>query len=805
MNKFYVYTLGLFASLIVLGVSSNPVNAAVTLNPDPGPNYFPADTRAYFESADAGANTPTVASWLTSASQPTSRSITVPQGTTSISLRFGTGAAVGFTPSNTTRLRATVVSSTVSSAGATTAGINGTSNTAVLTPNESSVGRFGSGWRNFTVNKPTGFNSTENITVVLNARTVNEFYGGTYYRCTANNTPTTDLNGANCPVDPYVFTIRVEVVRNPVDLSGRVFDINTGNGVAGATVFFCGTNGTTTTDANGNYTKTLDEGDGYCVRVIAGAPAGSGPHARPRGDDYQFAPSGTCRDYDTGSTIPDYCAAIGYECQIAGLDSYACGFPNTDRSVDTGLDLVYNVPPAPVPSVDAIIDLPAEAYPGETVPYTYRGRNTSTNMTYQIDYTNAGSNAAFPASSGTSGSLAPSATAILGSGNVTIPGNALPGTPICTTLKVDSVSTPSATDTEVKCMIVVSTASVTVESADIAAGAAFHATGQCDSDLLIKSATYDPFGTEPLEDRGIHSRLRNRTGGGVLGSIVEYGAFATGPVDGLGTHYAQRGPADTTLSEQLLFSNTATDKGYNFGRTPTVLRCIHNYYRMVLTQAQNTAARYDYQEITGSNNNRTDALRNRIRTPSPASSGVGVSFIDGDQTFSNLTVGGNQVEGQHIIIVNGDITIDGDILYEEPFPGTQPTDIPALVVIACGNISINEGVTQVYGMYIAQPRDSCDPGVGGGGKIYTCSILAITGLCNQQLNIYGSFIAQKLYLRRSYNSYLNQLNNPRQQSLQFGAEAFHFKPEVFIADPLRTFLSNATTDFSTYRELPPQF
>jgi hypothetical protein len=123
-----------------------------------------------------------------------------------------------------------------------------------------------------------------------------------------------------------------------VVLSGRVYNGATGVGYAGVQLDFCGA-GTALSGANGNWDLTVPSGAGYCVRVIAGAPAGlAGPAVRNN---------------------PEVAGHASYEYQQAGVNCYhnpGCdaNLQQWDRPIDGGLDFVYTpAPPAAAPVAPA--------------------------------------------------------------------------------------------------------------------------------------------------------------------------------------------------------------------------------------------------------------------------------------------------------------------------------------------------------------------------------------------------------------------------------------------------------------------
>lgn len=118
----------------------------------------------------------------------------------------------------------------------------------------------------------------------------------------------------------------------------------------------------------------------------------------------------------------------------------------------------------------------------------------------------------------------------------------------------------------------------------------------------------------------------------------------------------------------------------------------------------------------------------------------------------NLTIGGGTLAaGQNVsVFVDGNIYISGPINYGI---GWSAGTAPSLVLHATGNIYIRPTVTTLSGLFIAQKNSA-----GNGGKIYTCAngFTPVTAKnlysCNNQLVVYGSFVADQVNLMRTFGS-----------------------------------------------------
>lgn len=150
---------------------------------------------------------------------------------------------------------------------------------------------------------------------------------------------------------------------------------------------------------------------------------------------------------------------------------------------------------------------------------------------------------------------------------------------------------------------------------------------------------------------------------------------------------------------------------------------------------------------------------------------TGSFFANGPTTLPGTSIG----TGDHITIyVNGDLYISNNVSFLGDYASVA--DIPSLTVIAKGSIYIAPSVTQLDGVYIAEPTSS----TSGDGNIYTCSTNGGSGAhpyssvalgigtydaCNTQLTVNGSFVANQVWLLRTFGTLSTQ-----------PAETFNFTP-----------------------------
>ena len=131
-----------------------------------------------------------------------------------------------------------------------------------------------------------------------------------------------------------------------------------------------------------------------------------------------------------------------------------------------------------------------------------------------------------------------------------------------------------------------------------------------------------------------------------------------------------------------------------------------------------------------------------------------------------------------------------------------------------GSIYIDPGVRQLDGVYVAQK------GGGTGGNIYTCASgvgqfpeTDLLSQCRNQLVVNGAFVAEKVYLERSWGSLRNAQPGEKLQLTNrdcgdsgtttlndCAAEIFNYSPELYLAQPAITPIGGPSTgkyDFIT--------
>lgn len=268
------------------------------------------------------------------------------------------------------------------------------------------------------------------------------------------------------------------------------------------------------------------------------------------------------------------------------------------------------------------------------------------------------------------------------------------------------------------------------------------------------------------------------------GAGVQFAAAALGTIDQFAS--ASLRTSNPQPPKGLTFANTGGTYGVDFGGG----KCITNFYG-------NPPAAQTYP------------------------GGTDVSSLVG-----SLGIGS---PGSHVVVyVDGDAKISGNITLNSG-PWASPNDIPTFNLIAKGNILIKHSVTQLDGIYIAQPptipAGAADT-MANGGQIYTCvddsfslfSLSALYSNCNQQLVVNGAFISKATKLQRTYCSLryskpgAAEYSNPAPAvagdcpagSYGHAAEVFNYSPETYVGLPPGA--SGSTSSLGKYdyiTSLPP--
>jgi hypothetical protein len=323
-------------------------------------------------------------------------------------------------------------------------------------------------------------------------------------------------------------------------------------------------------------------------------------------------------------------------------------------------------------------------------------------------------------------------------------GNATPGTRVCRSFVINPRDENGGFRSSAEaCVVIAKTPYVHFMGNDVWAGGGFpEITPACNTSAKITTSS------RTLQD------------GSIAGSISEYGGFALGKITNFGTASKAIVNPAAAVGKMLTFSNT---NAANLGFYAAPQHCINNYI-----------STYSGTPVT----------------PEPATIDVGGRPNGTWQVNGARTFHGNMPAGsQQIYLVNGDVTIDNDIKY----PGTYSElgDIPSLVIIATGNIFVQDNVQQMDGLFVARSAfNTCSNAPPGNLSVNTC---------NNQLTINGAVIAGTLTLLRTHGADGNNDTDRKKPS-----EVFNFNAEMYLRSALKGGGTN-TVRVVDEKDLPPRY
>lgn len=278
---------------------------------------------------------------------------------------------------------------------------------------------------------------------------------------------------------------------------------------------------------------------------------------------------------------------------------------------------------------------------------------------------------------------------------------------------------------------------------------------------------------------------------GNFGSATEIAAYALGNILNFGT---QGGGID----DDLKFGNQPPTNG-NFGSGPI---CMTNYYDLLANNSAN-------QIISGGTFNLNSASDNTQYHRS------------GDLNLVVPAAPGWRMDKRVTIVVDGDVTISRNIPYDDTFSSIN--DIPAFLVVARGNIRINDSVTQLDGVYIAIPGNPASPSQvnslngqitgGSGGVIHTCANVGDIpriSQCSSPLRINGKLFGHKVVFHRTANTVFDAGPHDASYATTTASEFLVETPEVYLGNFVfesDTVLpgQNGDLNIQSYKSLPPVF
>jgi len=244
--------------------------------------------------------------------------------------------------------------------------------------------------------------------------------------------------------------------------------------------------------------------------------------------------------------------------------------------------------------------------------------------------------------------------------------------------------------------------------------------------------------TSDTRDGGILTYANQSSGNSAGGASSQYGAFSLGEVDGRRAgdgFYSAGAGAATGLTPVNMLSFANVNNTYAFGGafegSVRQSNCIADYYSKKPASATNVA-NLSAAIAAGSGN----------YSATPASG----SNFDLTAGTAPHTIPASQ---RITIYVNGNVYIDGNIVYD---PASTVSSVPKFALIASGSIYIDKSVTQLDGMYVAEPSDTSPAAVAAdNGIIWTCHPDNTAKLdytyppnCNSPLVVNGALIAKQV-------------------------------------------------------------
>jgi hypothetical protein len=277
----------------------------------------------------------------------------------------------------------------------------------------------------------------------------------------------------------------------------------------------------------------------------------------------------------------------------------------------------------------------------------------------------------------------------------------------------------------------------------------------------------------------VNADLKGRSDAGRGASGTEMAAYALGVISDFGS--ASRRSTPPTFPTGLSFANSPAGTLGSFGSS----HCVYDYFNR---------SRF----LTGDP---------RLNTSSFSTLNYPADFPTGGQTVStagSVTLAGGTGDIRHTLYVDGDVFISGNISYAST-SWPNEASIPYFTLVVKGNIYVGSNVTRLDGVYIAQP-DSGKP-AGTTGRIFTCRSTGgggriadsdMASQCDNQLMVYGAFIADRIILQRTHGTlYAGATNEGVTANI---AEVFQGTPNLYIGYPA---YSTDNGLYDSIKELPP--
>ena len=275
----------------------------------------------------------------------------------------------------------------------------------------------------------------------------------------------------------------------------------------------------------------------------------------------------------------------------------------------------------------------------------------------------------------------------------------------------------------------------------------------------------------------------------VKGSSSAYDTNAYDEIDGLYTA-SQRdnttsGPHPKPL-KGLTLGNVDSSK--DFGGQFSKDICIANYWRQIDKSAPRTTNTLDLATGVAQlpfNGERLYYKLNSLTNKSLASRTL---------TISNSAAGSDLEYSKGTIYVDGNIYITDDIINNENYIFTHPSQLGYLILVARGNIYIDPSVQRIDALLVAYPEEGLDRSnslaIAKKGKLFTCMKLASNwsrsthyASCKNKLTINGALVAQTVKLGRIHETVLLAKTPKDTPADNNASEVINVLPEYLLAQP----------------------
>lgn len=433
------------------------------------------------------------------------------------------------------------------------------------------------------------------------------------------------------------------------------------------------------------------------------------------------------------------------------------------------------------PSINAVITSTGGpitgnvAEPGDTIAFTYAVNNTGTTVSQSVTctykgVTNPGYNQTPPSAVFTPGgaNCPPPRTFPYGANTTTATEPAVPAatsnTTICRSFTVTPATPAGGTRTANACVLVAVKPYARTYGGDISAGGGLVTTPSAPTSCAQNSGA-------------AIIGWNRRAGGSYAGAGVQYAAYALSTIFDTATSLGNAGGTVAPVPAGLAFSNSSTNVANGiFGGSFGSVACVQDYW----------------------------STKPASPSPLPAALGAGLATGAYGATGSIQLGGGSVNPGTKVsIYVDGNLFIGSNITYAGSGGWTSGT-VPMLRVVVRGNIFISRGVTQLDGLYVAQPNGA------SGGIIYTCALpaapftpMTLTGTlasqCNPKLTVNGGVVAKQLWLLRTLGT-LRSANAAEASSSGNIAEVFNYNPMLWISQPND---ASTASEYDAITSLPP--